>query len=204
MIEIVYLSVHVLMTNTWNPNRMTDEMLRKEIESIKEFGFVDPITVRYTGVSGYEIIDGEQRWRAAKDENYDEVDVANLGEVDDQTAKKLTIVLNELRGNYDPRMMGHLLTDLLILEPLPQLIAILPFEKAQFEELAQLPSIDWNQVVPATPRVSTRTAEMTERVYRMPTEAAETIDRAIAEMRTDDPHLKDWEVLQRLAEEYLG
>ena len=47
--------------NPWNPNVMTARVFTAELESILEFGFIDPVTVREN--AGLEIIDGEHRWR---------------------------------------------------------------------------------------------------------------------------------------------
>jgi len=128
----VYLSVPIgeLTPNPWNPNEMDDELYRKARTSIRKFGFIDPITVREFQDPMWQIIDGEQRWRAAQDEGLEEVDIANLGVVDDATAEQLTIIFNELHGVYDPKKMGVLLTQLVISEPLPELLEVLPFDKA--------------------------------------------------------------------------
>jgi len=58
---------------------MDQAMYAKAIASIREFGFVDPITVR-TVDGRYQIIDGEHRWRAAKDEGITTVPIVDLGE----------------------------------------------------------------------------------------------------------------------------
>src|SRR3990172_3466253 len=140
--EPIYERVPIwhLSPNPWNVNVLEGEMYEKARTSIRRFGFIDPITVRllHEEATPLQIIDGEQRWRAAKDEGLEEVDVANLGDVADAVAEQLSIILNELHGTYDPKDMGVLLARLVISEPLPDLLEVLPFDKAQFEQLTAL------------------------------------------------------------------
>ncbi|MCU0370431.1 MAG: ParB/RepB/Spo0J family partition protein, partial [Bacteroidales bacterium] len=63
---------------------MTVEMFAKERASIREFGFIDPLTVRPSN-GAYEIIDGEQRWQAGKAEGLASFPCIVL-DVDDDTA----------------------------------------------------------------------------------------------------------------------
>ena len=56
----------LILPNPWNPNRMTTEMYAKALESISEFGMIDPLLCREMG-DHYQIIDGEHRYRAACD-----------------------------------------------------------------------------------------------------------------------------------------
>lgn len=193
-----YLTVPIewLVPNPWNPNQMDDEMYQKARTSIRTFGFIDPITVRSISEEQFEIIDGEQRWRGARDEGLIEIDIANLGEVDDETAKQLTIIFNELHGSFDPKSMGNLLTDLVTSIPLPDLLEVLPFDQARFEELTALPKVDWDAVAPPRPSAS-RESRWVERIYRMPAEAAEVVDEAVREAR--DLGMNDWQALQAFA-----
>jgi hypothetical protein len=48
--EAIYVELPIdkLRPNSWNPNQMTDEMFGKALNSITEFGFIDPITVMYS------------------------------------------------------------------------------------------------------------------------------------------------------------
>ena len=69
---------------------MTAFMYAKAIESITDFGFIDPITC----TSDYTIIDGEHRWRAARDLGFTDVPVSVLDGLSEPEYRKLTIVLN--------------------------------------------------------------------------------------------------------------
>jgi ParB/RepB/Spo0J family partition protein len=102
-----------LHPNPWNPNRMDDRTLQAERESIATFGFVDPITVRpLKGQRGhFQIIDGEHRWKCASEEGRKKVPCVVL-DLGDTAAKKLTIVLNETRGQADTALLSTLLVEL--------------------------------------------------------------------------------------------
>lgn len=214
-----YVDIDLLKPNPWNPNAMNDEMFGKAIESIHRFGFVDPVTVREVGMYDYQIIDGEHRWRGAREHSgscvfetvkgkavYTEhiglrqIPIANLGLLEDPIAKQLTIVLNETRGEYDPKKMGSVLTSLLAGETMPALLEVLPFTPVQFAELAELPTVDWGLSAPK--RKAPSDEKWVERVYRLPTDAATKLDEAIAAARSGGE--ADWRCLQTIAERFLS
>ena len=205
MIEIVYLSVHVLMTNTWNPNRMTDEMLRKEIESIKEFGFVDPITVR--SLAGrYQIIDGEHRWKAAKIVGLTEIPCIVL-DVTDDVAEQLTIVLNDLRGKPNEERLAALVRDLSTRRSMLDLERVLPYKRERLAEMIaeRKADFDWEALKrPKGEEKQEETRQWVERIYRLPHTAAQVIDDAIAKVRTQEDISDDWAALEMIAADYIA
>lgn len=181
-------------------------MYAKAIASIRQFGFIDPITARDHAPAGYEIIDGEHRWRAAISEGVDPVPVIDLGVISDDVARQLTIVLNETRGQADPQRLGVLLRDLASRSSVTDLLSTLPYTREAFDRLTGLSSIDWTNLArpPQRPAVE-RPSAWVERVYRMPRESAEVIDRAIQRFRdSEDEQAPEWRVLELLAADYLG
>jgi len=185
---------------------MDDEMYAKAIASIREFGFVDPITVRDHSPYGFQIIDGEHRWRAAKSEGIALVPIIDLGHIADDVARQLTVVLNETRGQADPQRLGDLLRDLASRASVPTLLSTLPYTREAFDRLTGLSSIDWTDLArpPQRPAVG-RPSAWVERVYRMPRESAEVIDRAIERFRdAENDDAPEWKVLELLAADYLG
>ncbi len=85
--------IMVVRPNTWNPKARDTEEFKKIKKGIQEKGLRLPIPVRQKreGESLFEIIDGEQRFRAAKELRHEKVVVYNEGELSDQEAKELTI-----------------------------------------------------------------------------------------------------------------
>lgn len=140
-----------LRPNPWNPNRMDDRHFAAEVESIRTFGFVDPITVRQhpDDPALLEIVDGEHRYRAlvhlyAQDAPSpglpprSEIPVVDLGRLDDATAQSLTLVLNETRGHAPREDVAHLLDDIATLVGPDAARRGLPIDEAQMEELLAL------------------------------------------------------------------
>ncbi len=63
--EVVRLALDVIETNADQPRRNFDEKALAELaESVRQYGIIQPIVVTKKG-SGYMIIAGERRWRAA-------------------------------------------------------------------------------------------------------------------------------------------
>lgn len=199
-------SVSALRPNPWNPNRMDDFMFEKELESIRRFGFVVPVVIRITP-RGSEIIDGEHRWRAAKELRIDSIPVWNLGEISDTVAKQLTIVLNETKGKADKQLLSKLVQDLLVTEPSLELGTLLPFPPEIFADLGKLQSFDWQELEKLSN--TTDRTQWVERLYRMPKDVAEVLDQAVAKVKDNvkreiDDDLADWQALEVLAADYLA
>ena len=88
------------------PNRdqprkvFNEESITSLAESIKEHGMLQPILVRPFR-SGYQIIAGERRWRAARMLGLSEVPV-QIREMDDQQAMQIALIENLQRENLNP------------------------------------------------------------------------------------------------------
>ena len=71
------------------------------ISSIKEKGVIQPVLVRPLG-SGYELIAGERRWRAAQELNIDEIPVIVRKDVDAANSLEISIIENVQREELNP------------------------------------------------------------------------------------------------------
>ena len=78
-----------------------DEALAELTESIRQYGLIQPITVRRIDSGYYQIIAGERRWRAARAAGLQEVPVRIL-EADDRRAMELALVENLQREDLNP------------------------------------------------------------------------------------------------------
>lgn len=70
-------------------------------DSIRQYGLIQPITVRRLPNDFYQIIAGERRWRASRMAGLDEVPVRIL-EADDRRTAELALVENLQRENLNP------------------------------------------------------------------------------------------------------
>lgn len=136
-LTIIHVAPNTIEPNTWNPNRQSQEMYEREKLSIKMHGFIDPITTRDLGKGRYQIIDGEHRWRAARDLELPTIPIVSLGKLDDHNAKKLTMLFNELGGDPEPAILAKLMADLAKVDSVEQLATELPFYQAELEALIQ-------------------------------------------------------------------
>lgn len=140
-----------LHPNTWNPNKMSERTYAAAVESIQTFGFVDPITVRpHPEHEGeYQIIDGFHRWKASVDLRGLDADVPVIVlDVDDPAAKKLTVILNETRGEADATLLGTLLADLSTQLDPDELMRGLRYDEAEMAHLMSLADVDWDSFTP--------------------------------------------------------
>lgn len=78
--------------NDYNPKLKDTEEYKQVVASLTRNGLKTPIYVRQiSGHQGYVIVDGEQRYTAAKELGYTEIYIYNLGEISEEEAKALTI-----------------------------------------------------------------------------------------------------------------
>ena len=102
-----------LRTSEIEPNRdqprkvFDDEAITALADSIREHGMLQPILVRPIG-TGYQIVAGERRWRAARMLGLDEVPVT-IKELSDLETMQIAIIENLQRENLNPveEAMGY-------------------------------------------------------------------------------------------------
>jgi ParB family chromosome partitioning protein len=108
---------------------------------IRHKGLCEPIIVRRKGNDGYEIVDGEHRWRICRDSGWEEVPCI-IQDFDDNEAKIKTLQLNYMRGSVLPLKLASLIHDLNKEMKLEDLAKRLPYEEALLKdnlELLKLP-----------------------------------------------------------------
>lgn len=127
--------------NSWNFNEQSEDVYRAELESIKRNGFVYPITVReHPGKDGcYEIIDGEHRWKAAKQLKYELIPIISFGKITDQRAKGLSVTFNETTGKPREDELAKIIAEI---EGDPDIRAQLPYSDKEIEGLIELAGMD--------------------------------------------------------------
>ena len=96
------LKLTQLQAGKYQPRtRMDEGSLYELAESIKSQGIMQPILVRPVGASGYEIIAGERRFRAARLASLDEVPVL-VKVVPDEAAAVMALIENIQREDLNP------------------------------------------------------------------------------------------------------
>jgi ParB-like chromosome segregation protein Spo0J len=103
--------VNSLVPSGFNVNVVSPDNEAKIDESLKRIGFFKPILCRE--VNGkLQIIGGEHRWQSAKRLGYTDVPVINLGPVEDQRAKEISLIDNARYGEDDTLGLAQLLEEL--------------------------------------------------------------------------------------------
>jgi hypothetical protein len=152
----------------------------------------------------YEIIDGEHRWRAAKELGLTELPCWNLGLIDDADARELTVVLNETRGQPDQERLRTLLKDLVARRGGDAAVRdILPFSRERFDALIGSMKVDWDALEERRQAVQAQ-GRWKEIVFRVPYEAAQTIERAIDEVKEREGFDEGWRALEMICADRLA
>lgn len=98
--RVQYISLSQLAPNPQQPRRSFDEAALRELaDSIRAYGILQPLTVRRVG-SGYQLVAGERRMRAARIAGLREVPCL-VAQVDEQDAGMLALIENLQRRDLD-------------------------------------------------------------------------------------------------------
>lgn len=104
--KIVYISTDQIRPNPYQPREnFNAESLEDLIASIKEKGIIQPVLVR-SSPSGYELIAGERRLRAAKSLDIKEIP-AIVKEVQDAESLEIALIENIQRQNLNSIEEAH-------------------------------------------------------------------------------------------------
>jgi ParB family chromosome partitioning protein len=97
----VEVPVDAVTPNPQQPRKaFSDESLRELSDSIRQTGLLQPVVVRRVG-TGYQLIVGERRWRAAKLAGLDRIP-AVVREATDAESLELALIENLLREDLNP------------------------------------------------------------------------------------------------------
>ena len=107
-LQVEYVPVESVGPNTYNPNRQSPRDFDLLIRSITEDGFTQPIIVHR---ESRQIVDGEHRWRAAKQMGMKEIP-AVLVSMPDEQMRLSTLRHNRARGTEDFDLSAEVLRDL--------------------------------------------------------------------------------------------
>ncbi len=91
-----------LVPNPFQPRkRFGEEKMEELTSSIREKGVIQPILVRPVS-SGYELIAGERRWRAAQKLNLEEIPAIVRKDIDDANSLEISLIENIQREELNP------------------------------------------------------------------------------------------------------
>lgn len=99
--DILYVDINDIKPNTNQPRKAFDEEKLEDLaSSIREHGLIQPVVLRSLG-TGYEIVAGERRWRAARKVGVKEIPCI-VRELSDEENMLLAIIENMQREDLNP------------------------------------------------------------------------------------------------------
>lgn len=104
--EIKQVPIKQLKFSEYNPRKFNEKQLDDVKESLKRFGFVEPIVVNSNPDRFNIIIGGHLRVRAAKLLDYEEIPVAYVNIPDIKKEKELNLRLNKNLGDWDWELLA--------------------------------------------------------------------------------------------------
>ena len=100
--KLTTLDITQIRPGRYQPRRvMGEDELRELAESIRAQGLIQPVIVRELGLSDYELIAGERRWRACQLAGLSEIP-AVIKAVNDEAALAMGIIENIQRADLNP------------------------------------------------------------------------------------------------------
>lgn len=107
-INVDYLPIGELNPDPFNPRTISPQQMRALVDSIRQFGFINPVVVRR---ADHTVIGGHQRLAAARKLGLELVPVVFVNVNIDQ-ARLLNLALNRISGDWDEELLSRLLTHL--------------------------------------------------------------------------------------------
>ena len=100
--RLTMVAVDDIQPGRYQPRVQIDDAALQELaESIKAQGVIQPVIVRERGLSQYELIAGERRWRASKLAGLVEIPVV-VKSINDEAALAMGLIENIQRENLNP------------------------------------------------------------------------------------------------------
>lgn len=175
--------------NTWNPKDSVDENAqnRERLDTIKrmmtEHGQMAVIVVRENddGQSKYEIVDGFHRWSAAKELGWKRVRINNIGVVQNDVARALTIMFERAKVETNPTKEAQLISEMYKLLPsFDELSKILPYSPEIIKNKVELVNFDWEQFGKDGGKEGEESDHMFRFAFKVDPEAADLCNKALS------------------------
>lgn len=107
------VDINKVYPNPRNPNTMTDRMFKALVDDVDKNGLIGSILVReHPTKKGFEIVDGEHRWKAAKELGYSKVSIIEL-DLNDINAVFQMIRFNREKGYFDNLKLNDIVEELI-------------------------------------------------------------------------------------------
>jgi ParB/RepB/Spo0J family partition protein len=109
--DAIDINIGKIKPNKWNPTNLGAAGYLLLKKSIKAIGLINPIVVR-PKKDFYEVIDGEQRWKASKELGRKTIQAKIINVKNDLEAKAISFSLNKIKGKLDGNKSNILINEL--------------------------------------------------------------------------------------------
>lgn len=138
--NIEKVSIDSVRPNLYNPKVKDSKEYSDVVESLKQNGLMSFIFVREVeGEDGYEIVDGEHRYLAAKELGYQEIYIYNLGKISEEEARALTLWF-EVQVPFDKVELAPIVVEL------SKVDIKLPYTDEQINKFEEMQKFDFDEL----------------------------------------------------------
>jgi hypothetical protein len=209
--KLIVVPIEQVHANTWNPKDKDTKQYQDVKASIIENGMRGFIVVRERedligedGLMQYEIIDGEQRFTACSELEFDKVPIYNEGLVADKRAKELTLWW-QTQVDFNELSLAKLVTSMI--EQYGEITSPYTEKKiAELQELAKF-SFDSYQKTDTTPPKMPEGELLKTLSFQVTTSQHDIIQAALSKVRkayTGELDIMDGKAFELICAEYLN
>jgi len=139
----IEIDINKLKKADWNYKEDNDKLLEKLKANIKNNGLVINLIVRELKDGSFEVVNGNHRLEACKQLNIKKVNVFNLGEIDELTAKRIAIETNETNFETNTEALSGVLKELFDAFGKTDLSNTFPYEDFELDAFVGLESFNF-------------------------------------------------------------
>ena len=196
--KVLKVQIDNVEPNSYNPKQKDTPEYRNVVKSIQLNGLKQPIFVREVDDNdNYVIVDGEQRWTAAKELGYKEIYIYNLGKISEEEAKSLTIWF-EVQVPFDEADLAPIVMEL------NDLNIELPYNELEIDGFRNLATFNFEDAwKEQTPLKEDNDKDEEILTIKMTSAQLEIVNNAIEEIKAVEK-VKEGEALTMLCERGLN
>ncbi len=170
--NLLKVDIDKVHPNSWNPKEPNTKEYENVKKSLEINGYAQPILVREDG-DGFEIIDGQHRFLAAKELGYSEIYIYNAGQISDEDAKSMTIWM-QTQVPFDEVQLAPIVVEL------NKLDIKLPYTDEEIVTFEKMTQFDFDTAYSEEgPQTDELDDEMKTLNIKMTPEQFETVDGAM-------------------------
>lgn len=138
------LNISQLVKADWNYKENNDELKEKLKENIKRNGQVENIIVRLLDTGFYEVVNGNHRYEAMKELEFENIIVCDITPCNINQAKRLAIETNETKFNTDNIKLAEIFKEISTEFSIEDLEKTNPYTNEDLEDFINIKNFDYS------------------------------------------------------------